>query len=108
MARRRRKVWVPKKTIRHIVRRWLNPLTYVDQQYGSQGGFIAIQLRAKGQTHYGVHSNLRISDCTRSIDLDIDASDPQERDRSVRKLTILVDEITVLRDKLASMEFEKK
>ena len=103
----RRKYWYPKKTVNHLVRRWLNPMQYV-RGYGSQGGFIVTQLKVRRGQQYGSSVHLRIADCNRSIDLDLEADNPQDRNRAVRKLSILIDEIRVLRHKLEAMEFERK
>lgn len=57
----------------------------------------------KGTENYSViQSTVKIYDCNRSISLDFDCYDYQEIDERLNKIDVLVEELTKVRDALAS------
>jgi hypothetical protein len=76
--------------------------------YHSQGGFIMTRLGARANRAYDMGASLRIADCTRSVDIELDIESPAARARSVKKLSILVDEISNLKAALERLEYVKR
>jgi hypothetical protein len=71
---------------------WLNPNRSYDD------GYIITSVDTEGDF------NLKIADCNRIVDLNVYYSTKSEKKRRIRKMNVLIDELTNLRDAMESID----
>ena len=103
MAKKRKKYQFA-NNVSAASRKWLNPLKYPDGAVHGPGSIIWQVLAERGDTWEDV--SLTISDCNRSIQLDLPAQTPQEKQQSLKKLDLMIDELSQMREALHRIEHE--
>lgn len=94
-----------KNKVRLYRRKWLNPVSYV-HNHSSQGGSITCGVSSKKGASWGSQF-LRIGDCSRYVELDVDCDSPQERDKTVVKVNVLIRTLQEFRAAIQKLEYEK-